>query len=83
MLGMADTREPLGGVGRGSPRTGDRGERKVPANQPVSLSLKEGMEGLSKLFTPSRCQALLSCLLGIRAALEFQAEETVQQGRKA
>lgn len=80
---MADAGEPLGGVERGSPRTGARGERNVSANQPISPSLKEGIESLSKLFTPSRCQALLPCLPAIRAALGFQVEETVQQGVKA
>lgn len=41
--GMADTQKSLGGPGRVSVGTGDRGERKISASQPI-FNLNEGTE---------------------------------------
>lgn len=74
--GMADTSQHLGGPGRVSVGTGDRGVRKVSASQCI-FNLNEETES----FPPS-CPAHAGhccCLLGIRAALELWAKGTAQQ----
>lgn len=75
---MADTWEPLGGLGRGSPRTVDRGERKVSARQPIFLGLKEGIEDLPKLYSQQTGTAA-SVSLASGQPWKFQAEGTVQK----
>lgn len=73
---MADTSQHLGGPGRVSVGTGDRGVRKVSASQRI-FNLNEETES----FPPS-CPAHAGhccCLLGIRAALELWAKGTAQQ----
>jgi len=61
--GKADTRKSLGGPGRVSVGTGDRGERKISASQPI-FNLNEGTES-SQTTHPAHAGHCCCHLLGV------------------